>query len=126
MSCRDRCLKELSTLMLTVDKFKVTKNKETRQSRKCCFKRQTGRVTKGPTRHRFFFFYSLVTAQEFYLANKESCNLQVWGQADSNGEAQGSWLPLFVPFCLLPSEPALYKFGLAREGARFFTSHHSF
>ena len=73
----------------------------TRQPRKCCFERQTGRITKGPTRHSFFF-YSSVTAQEFYLANKESCSLQVWGQADSNGEASRV---LAASFCSFLSPP---------------------
>ena len=46
--------------------------------------------------------------------------------SDPPGKSNAFWLPLFISFCLLPSEPALCKLGLAREGAHFFTSHHSF
>ena len=157
------------------------KDKVTRRSRKYCFKRQMGRVTKSLTHHSFFFFFFFLTVLSY--------NLQVWGQADSNreasvgfesesesrlfvtrwtmalsrqeywsglpfpspgdlpnpgieprspelqadtltseppGKSNAFWLPLFISFCLLPSEPALCKLGLAREGANFFTSHHSF
>ena len=35
----------------------MTKDKVTRRSRKCCFKRQMGKVTKSLTHHSFFFFF---------------------------------------------------------------------
>ena len=151
----------------------MTKDKVTRRSRKCCFKRQMGRVTKSLTHHSFFFFfYSSVLQPPVVRASGlqrrglsgfwkwkwkptlcdpvglwpspgkntgVGCHFLLQGICPRSPALQTDaltsepprkpnafWLPLFISFCLLPSEPALCKLGLAREEARFFTSHHSF
>lgn len=104
----------------------------TRRSRKCCFKRQMGRVTKGLTHHSFFFLLQFGYSSRV-LSSKQRIGKQriVQSPGVRIGGLQrrglnGFWLPLFISFCLLPSEAALCKLGLAREGACFFTSHNSF
>lgn len=102
MSCRDRCLKELSTLMVTLDQFKVTKDKVARQSRKCCFKRQTGRVTKGPTRHSFFFFTFGYSSRVLFGKQKNRATSRCEGRRTPTERPQRDLAPSFCSFLSPP------------------------
>ena len=91
-----------------------------------------GRVTKGLTHHSFFFLLQFCYSSRA-LSSKQRIGKQRTVQPPGvrigglqRRGLNGFWLPLFISFCLFPSEPALCKLGLAREGTCFFTSHNSF
>ena len=74
----------------------------TRQSRKCCFERQTGRITKGPTRQQLFFFLQFGYSSRVLFGKQRI--LQPPGVGAGGLQRRGSRV-LAASFCSFLSPP---------------------